>query len=427
MKRLLSLGVGAGVLAALVLAALLLFPSPASGSEPKDCLAQRHVCISSDGRGLITEAQQSQLEQQIGRDDIYLVAAGSGSAGYNSAMSEIISTLNGHQQFTVGFLDTRLKHFGAYSKEMLPSPTAAEIATSVVRQHQADQNISAALTDFVTEVQREADSDSGSGTGAADTHSQALRNLLITFGVVAGIAVLGFFVIARPIRKRRQQELKDAKSAAQDDLISLSNRLTSPHANASIQNNPEVAEEQAAALAAYERGTASLDAARRVSEMGAVSRAIAAGQYHLACAEALAVGQPRPDRRPSCFFDPRHGMSASDVFWTPANGWPGRSVSACSACAHKVEQGAEPDMRQVEVNGAPVRYVNSRLAPAYWGGYGFGPGLFTGFLLGEALAPHAIFADSYSSADGASGGEDYGGGDFGGGDFGGGDFGGGDF
>jgi hypothetical protein len=55
------------------------------------------------------------------------------------------------------------------------------------------------------------------------------------------------------------------------------------------------------------------------------------------------------------------------------------------------------------------------------GGYGLGPGLFTGFLLGEALAPHASFTDSYSP------GGDYGGGDLGGGDFGGGDFGGGDF
>jgi hypothetical protein len=416
MKRLLSLGTA--VVA--VLAALLLFASSAGASEPRDCLAQRHVCVSSDGRGLITPAQQARLEQQIGRYDIYLVAAGSGSSGYNSAMNEIISTLDGHQEFTVGYLDTRLKHFGAYSKGMLPSPAATEIATSVVRQHQADQNIPAALTDFVTEVKHEAAS--SSGAGAPNTHAQALRTLLITSGVVAGIAVLGFFVIVRPIRKRRQQELKDAKSAAQDDLIGLSSRLTDPRADASIQENPEVAEEQGAALAAYERGTASLDAARRVSEMGAVSRAIAAGQYHLACAEALAAGQSRPDRRPSCFFDPRHGMSAGDVFWTPPDGRPGRAVSACSACAHKVEQGAEPDMRTVEVNGAPVRYVNAGLAPAYWGGYGFGPGLFTGFLLGEALAPHAIYADSYSPADGAPDGGDFGGGDFGGGDFGGGDF-----
>lgn len=182
MKRLLILGMA--VVTALT--TLLLFASPASASQPKDCLAQQHVCVSGDGRGLISEAQLAQLAQQIGRDDIYLVAARSGSSGYNSAMNEIISALNGHQQFTVGFLDTRLRHFGAYSKEMLPSPTAAEIATSVVRQHQADKNVFAALTDFVTEVQNEAGSGSASGAGVANTHSQALRTLLITVGIVGG-------------------------------------------------------------------------------------------------------------------------------------------------------------------------------------------------------------------------------------------------
>jgi hypothetical protein len=70
----------------------------------------------------------------------------------------------------------------------------------------------------------------------------------------------------------------------------------------------------------------------------------------------------------------------------------------------KLDQGIEPDMRKVEANGVPVRYVNAGFAPGYWGGYGLGPGLFTGFLLGEALAPHAGFTDSYSF------GGDYGGG-----------------
>ena len=237
--------------------------------------------------------------------------------------------------------------------------------------------------------------------------------------------MLGFFLIARPVRQRRQRELKEAKLAAQDDLIALSAGVTDHDADVAIRSNPEAAEEQAAALSAYERGTAALDAARRPRDMGAVSRAIAEGQYHLACAEALAAGQPRPDRRPSCFFDPRHGMSVSDVHWTPAEGGPGRSVPACSACAHKVEQGIEPDMRKVEADGGPVSYVNAGFAPAYWGGFGFGPGLFSGFLLGQALAPHAFFGGDYPSADGDPGGGDFGGGDFGGGDFGGGDFGGG--
>jgi hypothetical protein len=272
---------------------------------------------------------------------------------------------------------------------------------------------------------------SGSGGAAANAPSHALRNALIAVSVVLVVVVLGFFLIARPIRKRRRRELNEAKSAAQDDLIALSTGITDHHADVSIQGNPEAAEEQRSALSSYERGTAALDATGRAKDMGAVSRAIAEGQYHLACAEALAAGQPRPDRRPSCFFDPRHGMSVSDVNWTPAEGGPGRSVPACSACAHKVEQGVEPEMRKVEARGVPVNYVNAGFAPAYWGGYGFGPGLFTGFLLGEALAPHAGFADSFSgggdSGGGVFGGGDFGGGDFGGGDFGGGDFGGGDF
>jgi hypothetical protein len=114
-------------------------------------------------------------------------------------------------------------------------------------------------------------------------------------------------------------------------------------------------------------------------------------------------------------------MSVSDARWAPQAGGPGRDVPACSACAHKLGQGIEPEMRKVEADGASVSYVNAGFAPAYWGGYGFGPGLFTGFLLGEAFAPHVVLADSDSS------GADYGGSDYGGGDFGDGDFGGGDF
>jgi uncharacterized membrane protein YgcG len=418
MKTLLGLGVG-------VLAALWLVPAQASGSTLADCLATQHVCVSSGGRSLVSQSQQAQLERQIGGDDIYLVAAASGPSGYSSEMSKIISALRGHGQFAVGFLDTRLRHFGAYNSGVLPPHGAAEIATGVVQQHRADQNVFAALTAFVADVKNQAGS--GPGAAAADRPSHVLQTVLITLSIILVVAMLGFFAIWRPIRKRRQQELKDAKLAAQDDLIALSNRLTDRTTDVSIQNNAAAAEEQGAALAAYERGTVALDAAKRVKDMGAVSRAIAEGQYHLACADALAAGEPGPERRPSCFFDPRHGMSVRDVYWAPSSGGPGRTVPACPACAHKVDQGIEPEIRDVEVNGAPVAYVNAGFAPAYWGGFGFGPGLFAGFLLGEALAPPLMFADSYSSGDGDSGDGDYGGGDFAGGDFGGGDFGGGDF
>ena len=412
MKRLLGLVAG-------VLAVLLLVPAQASASALTDCVARQEVCVAGDGRSLISRAQQAKLERLIGGDPIYLVVAPSGPSGYNSSMNEIIAALSGHDRFTVGFLDTRLRHFGAHNSGMLPAHGAAGIATRVVQQHQADQDVLAALTAFVTDVKQHAEP--GSGGAAAGPASHALRNLLITLGIIAAIVSLGFFVIWRPIRKRREHELGEAKVAAQDDLIALSDRLTDSRADVSVSNqdNRDAAEEQRAALAAYERGTTALDAATRVKDMGAVSRAIAEGQYHLACADACADGQPRPERRPSCFFDPRHGMSVRDVYWTPSSGGAGRTVPACSACAHKVDRGIEPEMRNVEVNGAPVSYVNAGFAPAYWGGFGFGPGLFTGFLLGQAFAPHAFFAPG-----GDFGGGEYGGGDFGSGDFGGGDFGG---
>src|SRR5215813_1244043 len=417
-RRLLALGVCAVV-------AFWLVPTHASASTLTDCLAQQHVCVASDGRSLISQSQEADLERQIGGDPIYLVVAASGSSGYNSAMNQIISALSGHPEFTVGFLDSQHKHFGAYNKGMLPSGGAADIATSVVKQHQSDQDIFAALTDFVTDVQRGASTGSGSSPGpagaAASAPSHTLRNVLIIVGVIAIVAALGIFFIGRPIRKRRQQELKEAKLAAQDNLIALSTRLTDQDTDVAIRTNPEAAQEQAAALAAYERGTAALDAAKRPRDMGAVSRAIAEGQYRLASAEALAAGQPRPERRPSCFFDPRHGMSVTDAYWTPPDGGPGREVPVCSSCQHKLERGIEPEMRTVETDGGRrVDYVNAGFAPAYWGGYGFGPGLFTGFLLGQALAPHAFLAGGYG--DGDPGGGDPGGGDFGGGDFGGGDF-----
>ena len=428
MKRLLI--VIAGVLAVAALGA-----APAGAETLDSCLAQHHVCVSDSGRQVISTAQQDQLEQQIGTEPIYLVIATSGSAGYASSMRQLISDLGGHDKFTVGFLDVSQRHFGAYNRGMMPTGTAAGLATQVVRQHQGDGDIFAALTDFVSAVKQQSGSSGDSGSGPP----VAVIVLIVLAAGLAVAAIGALFVVQRRTRRRQRQELQEAKTAAQDDLIALSNRLTGIRTDVSVQANPDAAAEQAAALTDYERGTAALDAARRPSDMIAVSRAIGSGQYHLACAEALAAGQPRPDRRPSCFFDPRHGMSVTDAYWTPADGSPARMVPVCADDARKIEQGTEPEMRMVQVaGGAPVAYVNSGFAPSYWGGYGFGGGLFTGFLLGEILAPDpVVYQENFSgngSGDGGFGGGDFGGGDsggggdFGGGDFdGGGDFGGGDF
>src|ERR1700757_775780 len=178
------------------------------------------------------------------------------------------------------------------------------------------------------------------------------------------------------------------------------------------------------------RAPSPLHPPRRPEDMQAVSRAIAEGQYRLACAEALANGQPKPGRRPMCFFDPRHGMSVADVSWAPPDGGPSRMVPVCIDDERKIDQGIQPEMRTVEdSSGGRVAYVNSGFAPAYWGGFGYGGAMLGGFLLGEALASPPIFINEYGYGDpGSYGGDNFGGGDFGGNggnDFGGGDFGGG--
>jgi hypothetical protein len=412
-----------------VLAVAGLSSRPASASTLSECLAKQHVCVASEARGLISQSQQDQLERQIGTDDIYLVAAASGSSGYNAAMDQIISMLSSEKkQFVVGYLDSRLKHFGAFNQGVLPPGGAASIATTVVDQHKADQDVFAAMQDFVRDVQQQAGAASGTEATPAPA-SHGLRNALIVIGVILLVVLLGGFLIWRPRRMRQQRELTEAKAAAQDDLIALSSRITDHQNDVSIQSSPEAITEQEAALAAYERGTKALDAARRPVDMRAVSRAIAEGQYRLACAEALANGQPKPGRRPMCFFDPRHGMSVADVSWAPPDGGPSRMVPACVDCERKVDQGLQPDMRTVQdSSGSRVVYVNSGFAPAYWGGFGYGGAMLGGFLLGEALASPPVFVTNeyFGGPAYADGGDNFGGGDFGGGDnFGGGDFGGG--
>ncbi len=449
MRRLIALMTG--VLG--VLAAVWLSGSAASAATLTDCLASQHVCVDSTARGIVSQSQQAQLNQEIGDADIYLVIAPSRSAGYDAAMRQLITDLNGgHSQFVIGFLDSRLRHFGAYNQGVLGTGGAASIATTVVTQHRADGDMFAALRDFVRDVRQQAaagNSGTPQGAGNGGTSSQGSgAGALIAVGVLVLLALGGYFFLLRPRRARRQRELEQelaaAKDAAQDDLIALNTAITDHQNDVSIQSSSEAVAEQSAALDSYERGTRALDAARRPRDMGAVSRAIAEGRYRLACAEALANGQPKPDRRPMCFFDPRHGMSVADVSWAPPDGGPSRTVAACVDCERIVERGDQPEMRTVQSGaGDRVVYANSGFAPAYWGGFGYGGAMFSGFLLGQMLSGPAFFGggpwgwggaagygpdfDAGPGSDGDFGGGDFGGGDFGGGDFGGGDFGGGDF
>jgi hypothetical protein len=172
------------------------------------------------------------------------------------------------------------------------------------------------------------------------------------------------------------------------------------------------------------------------AQAATVTESLDEGRFRVACVQARLGGEPLPERRPPCFFDPRHGLSVRDVSYTPMGTAQARDVPACAACAAAIDDGLDPEIRLVPAtNGGREPYWQA--GPQY-GGYASGyygnsgMDLFSTILVGTMLGnmmTGGMYGGMYGGSDwsGGDSGGGFGGGDFGGGDFGGGDFGGGDF
>ena len=220
------------------------------------------------------------------------------------------------------------------------------------------------------------------------------------------------------------RDFEEVRRTAQEDLLALADDIRALDLDVEMPGaNAEGKSDYAEALDHYERASKAYDRAQAPEDLEAVSSALEAGRFAMASAKARLEGRPPPERRPPCFFDPRHGPSVRDVEWAPREGAP-RPVPACAADAIRVEEGQEPLAREVLVHGRRTAYWE---APAYYGPYaggffgGFGtallPALFVGSLLGGGFGAPVFFDDG--SGDFVD--ESFGEGDFGGGDFGGGD------
>ena len=328
------------------------------------------------------------------------------------------------------------RHFRAGS-DVLPPGVAGRLATEALASHRGE-GVTPTLLDLVDRVaaERSGGGDGGSG-GQPSGGGGAVIGLLIA-GVVA-------FLIFRAVRKRRrsQAELAEVKAAAHDDLIALADdvqKLEQP-----VEANAQAKQEYTQALDSYDKASGSYDRATEPRQLEAVTSSLEKGRWHMSAAQAFLDGHNPPERRPPCFFDPRHGPSTRDVEWTPPGG-TSRKVPACEADAQAVERGAQPASREVMTGGRMVPYWDAPPHFGPWaggyfmpfGGTGFLSGLFVGELLGGAFggwgygswggAGTAGGFGNWNDGGGGSGGGDFGGGmDFGGGDFGGGGGGGGDF
>ncbi|HEY3530037.1 MAG TPA: hypothetical protein VGK78_12890 [Nocardioides sp.] len=215
--------------------------------------------------------------------------------------------------------------------------------------------------------------------------------------VLVVLAVAAFVVVRRRSREaaaeRAAAELEPVKKLAFEDVtalgvelqdldIELAGKPLDEGANADYQR----------ALDAYEAAKTAADAITRPEQVQDVTKILEDGRYAMACVKARVAGDPLPQRRPPCFFDPRHGLSVDDVPYAPVGGAE-RQVPACALDAERVRAGAEPDIRQVMVGTQRVPYwQGGRAYRPYAAGYfgGFGPldWIFMGFMfegLGDGL------------------------------------------
>jgi uncharacterized membrane protein YgcG len=243
---------------------------------------------------------------------------------------------------------------------------------------------------------------------------------------------LALFGLSRRRRRREEEaQLAQVRGVARDEVIALGDDIRALDLDMEMPGaDPEAKQHYALAVERYQQAEQALEVARRPEDLQPVSELLEEGRWAMEAARAEMAGRPAPERRPPCFFDPRHGPSVTDVEWAPPGGEP-RPVPACAADAVRVRDGDEPHTRQVPVGGRDVPYWQA--GPAYGpfaGGFfagGLVPGLFLGSMLGGGFGMFGGAEEAAADPGGFGDFGDFGGGGFGGGDFGGGDFGGGDF
>lgn len=177
-----------------------------------------------------------------------------------------------------------------------------------------------------------------------------------------------------PVKKLAEEDVTALGVELQDLDIDLAGQPLDAGANADYQR----------ALDAYESAKTAAAALARPEDVRHVTEILEDGRYAMACVRARVAREPLPQRRPPCFFDPRHGLSAADVSWTPPGGTP-REVPACALDIERVRAGAEPDIRKVMVGSQRVPYwqggrAYQPYAMGYFGTFGPMEWMFMGML-----------------------------------------------
>ncbi|MGI8606386.1 MAG: hypothetical protein ACR2L0_04425, partial [Gaiellaceae bacterium] len=295
-----------------------------------DALARDPVYVAPAAERRIAEADAERLRDRIEAKDagpLYvaiLPASAAREAGGDA--EQVLEALAQELQRDGTYVVVVGDQFRAAST-VLESGRARVLADDAFRESR-DQGVAAVLLSFVDAVGEERNgggSDGGSRNG-----------LVILLGLAgAGIA---FFALRRRRRSAEEdRELAEVKTTARDDLVALGEDIGTVDVD---DLAPTAHPDYERALEQYRRGSDALDRAKRPEDIEGVSAAVDEGRHAMTAARARAAGEEPPERRPLCFFDPRHGPSAREVEWAPPWGSP-RPVPACAADAQRIEDGLD--------------------------------------------------------------------------------------
>ncbi|WP_040875933.1 hypothetical protein [Embleya scabrispora] len=303
----------------------------------------------------------------------------------------------------------------------------ATIKSDVLAAHQGDGP--GLLTAFVDQTV----ADARQGSASARDGSSWAGLAVVTVVIAAGVGAV--LLVRRRGRTRRaaqaRQELEQVRPVVDEDITAYGETLERAAFDPGAADSDDgMRAEWTNALDAYERAKSAMAAAREPGDVRAVSEALDDGRFALASLEARRRGTPLPQRRPPCFFDPRHGPSVRDMRWAPAGGAE-RDVPVCAADAARLDDGLDPAIREVDAPGGRRPYWEAGPAYGPWAAGWYGGMLLPGLLIGTTLGAsmdtgYAADAGAFGAGDGGFGGGDGGGGFGGWGGDGGGGWGGGD-
>ncbi|MFF0559152.1 hypothetical protein [Streptomyces sp. NPDC004266] len=415
---------------------LLLVLAPAAGaratgvSDAAAALRQGPVYVDPGAAGQLSAADAKALAQKIRDADkpLFVAVLPANAQFPPEGLLRNLRTQTG----IAGLYAVRLgDRFDAGADRSVMSGQAVRNLVTAVRQPGVDA--ATELNDFVDQALPVMRGSAPASWGSVGKDSGVPVAGLVVLGAVVVAGGAGAYAVVRRKRLRKEAEERAAldrlRVVVDEDITAFGEELERLDFHPAERGADDAMRgDYERALDSYDRAKSLMAAVTRPHEVRDVTQALEDGRFSLAVLAARRESRPLPERRPPCFFDPRHGPAAEDRTWSPAGGTP-RQVPVCAADAARLDDGLDPVARTVDTDSGRRPYWEAGPAYGPWAGGYFGGGMLPGLLVGTVLGS-MLATPAYAAEYGGTDFQDFQGGDFTGADFDssgfGGDFGGGD-